>query len=442
MRLPACLVLLIVFASPLVADPPPAGARLEPAHEAVDVDAKKVTRLTVEFDRPMSTTGWSFCGGGPTFPKFAGQPRWTNRTTCVVDVVLEPDRDYSILLNCPAGGNFRSAKGVKAPPTPWKFSTLPAKLPNPRRQRALNRQALSALQDVLESKYSYYDLRDVDWRSLFRKNGKRVLASQTTRVWAANVGKMLAPAGDVHLYLRLDDRVIATGRRAVDPAFRIRVVANELAKKRQIGKQALAGKTADGIGYLLIASWSGALDIDGVEKALATLRGSKALIVDVRPNSGGDELLARRVAAWFVDGTRVYSKNRYRTGKGKKGFGPVLERKITGNTDDDKRYRGRVVVLTSRHVMSSCEAFVLMMQQADDCTVIGQRTYGSSANPKPHELPNGVTIVAPSWQAMLPNGTCFEGKGIEPDVEVKVDFAGLDARDPILERALEILREQ
>ena len=164
--------------------------------------------------------------------------------------------------------------------------------------------------------------------------------------------------------------------------------------------------------------------------------------MDVRPNSGGDEDLARRFAQWFVSDTKVYAKNRYRIRKGKKGFGPVLDRKITGNRAERKRFRGPVAVLTSRYVMSSCEAFVLMMKQADDCTVVGQRTYGSSGNPKPHELPNGVTIFIPSWQAMLPDGTCFKGVGVAPDVEVAVDSKELDKSDPILERALAILRSK
>ena len=51
------------------------------------------------------------------------------------------------------------------------------------------------------------------------------------------------------------------------------------------------------------------------------------------PNSGGNELLARQVAAWFVAGTRTYAKNRYRERAGKDGFGPVLERQIEGRAE-------------------------------------------------------------------------------------------------------------
>ena len=49
-------------------------------------------------------------------------------------------------------------------------------------------------------------------------------------------------------------------------------------------------------------------------------------------------------------------------------------------------------------------------------------------------------IVIPSWKALRPDGTCFEGEGIEPDIHVEVKDGDLNSRDPILERALEYLR--
>ncbi|MEM7203393.1 MAG: hypothetical protein AAF628_24230 [Planctomycetota bacterium] len=68
--------------------------------------------------------------------------------------------------------------------------------------------------------------------------------------------------------------------------------------------------------------------------------------------------------------------------------------------------------------------------------------FGSSGNPQAHELKNGVTVVVPSWQALRPDGSCFEGEGLAPDVEVAVEAADLNQRDVILERALEVLREK
>lgn len=227
--------------------------------------------------------------------------------------------------------------------------------------------------------------------------------------------------------------------RGFDPHYRTQLLPRYV-PVNPAGKRGLAGRTDDGIGYVMISAWSDPAEIDAIETALASLRDSKAIVVDVRPNSGGDELLARRVAAWFVDGTKPYAKNRYREKAGPDGFGAPLERAVTGNTDPAKQLALPVALLTSRYVMSSNESFVLMMRQACDCTVVGERTYGSSGNPKPFELSNGVTIFVPSWQDLRLDGTCFEGEGLAPDVEVAAERKDFEGSDPILDRALALLR--
>ncbi len=413
----------------------------EPDNYAADLDPKKVTKLVVTFDRPMNDSGWSFCGGGPNFPVFKGKPHWDTPKKIVVEVELVPDHEYQLSLNCPAATKFRSASGVALTPTPWSFSTAPEKLPDQAKQKAENRKALDALQKVLAESYSYYDLRVHSWEKLVHENESAILGAKTKRGWASAVAKMLSATEDIHLSLMLDQRTFATGRRAVDSLFRKQTVEHYVPLK-SASNSGLQGRTDDGVGYLMIGAWENAADTDAIEQALATLSNCKALVVDVRPNSGGDELLAQRIAAWFVDGTKVYGKNRYRVRAGKDGFGPILERSIKGNSDAQKRISVPVAVLTSRYVMSSNESFVLMMRQAKDCTVVGQRTFGSSGNPKPHDLPNGVKLVVPSWQDLRLDGSCFEGEGLAPDVEVSADAQTLDSKDPILEKALAILRDK
>jgi hypothetical protein len=426
-------------------DEPPRVLTLSPEHRDAEVDAVKTRRLVVVFDRDMLITGFSFCGGGPQFPPAAAgkKPRWQDRRICVMEVELEPDHVYELSLNCASGKSFRSAAGVPLSPRSWRFATLPAKLLPPAEQRRQNQRALEALREALEASYSYYDLRGLDWTAIFRKHEPAILASKSPRGWASAVGTMLEPTGDLHLYLRAGEEwSVPTGRRSVDPLHRGPLVRRYLKDVKQATGRVATGRTDDGIGYVMIAGWSAREDVDAVEAALTELRREKALIVDVRPNDGGDELLARRVAQWFVRGTKVYGRHRLRTGKGPRGFGAVQERPLTGNEDAEKRFDGPVAVLIGPYVMSSCESFVQMMEQAPDCTTVGRPTYGSSGRPVPHDLPNGVKIFIPSWQDLLPDGTCREGKGIAPDILVEVDPKQLGERDPILERALEVLRRK
>jgi hypothetical protein len=445
------LVIALVLATPTAIATPrrvlaqagdevPKVVTMEPENGAVDVDIKKVTKLVVTFDRPMFTRGWSLCGDGPNYPPLKGSPRWDTPKKLVVDVELEPGHDYELSLNCGAKG-IRSDKEVPLVPVPWTFSTAPEKLPNQATQKAENKKSFDALQDVLANSYSYYDLRVRNWKKLFQENEAAIVNAKTTRGWARAVAKMLAVTEDIHLYLRLGDRVFGTGSRAVDPLYR-RKLLDQYLPVEPAGDNGLQGRTSDGIGYVMIAAWENQAAISSIARALSGLRDCRALIVDVRPNAGGDEIMARSIAAWFVDGVKPYAKHRFREKAGADGFGSVTDRAVTGNAASDQRISVPIAVLTSRYVMSSNESFVLMLRQAKDCTVVGEPTYGSSGCPRPHEMPNGVTILVPSWQDMTLDGKCFEGVGLTPDVVVKLGPNDLESKDPILERALALLRDK
>jgi C-terminal processing protease CtpA/Prc len=202
-----------------------------------------------------------------------------------------------------------------------------------------------------------------------------------------------------------------------------------------------AGMFNDGIGYILISTWSRD-NTKAFEQAYLALRAFSrfsGLIVDVRPNGGGAEPLAQEFAGCFVDKPVVYAKHVYRAVDAPDGFTQPRERVLQPNKNRPQ-YRGKVAVLMGQANMSSCEAFLLMMKQVPRCKLIGARSYGSSGNPKPTDLGNGVTVLVPSWRAMTPQGKCFEGQGISPDIPVAATPSQLESGDPVVQAALEWLR--
>lgn len=72
--------------------------------------------------------------------------------------------------------------------------------------------------------------------------------------------------------------------------------------------------------------------------------------------------------------------------------------------------------------------------------MLGAATQGASGNPRPYDLGNGVTVYLPSWKSMLPDGTEFEGVGVEPDVQVPAVPQDFASHDPVLDAALKLLR--
>lgn len=76
-------------------------------------------------------------------------------------------------------------------------------------------------------------------------------------------------------------------------------------------------------------------------------------------------------------------------------------------------------------------------------TRIGDFTGGGSANPALRTLPNGWQYTVSRWIEYRPDGTTFEGVGIEPDIRVDISAADAAAlRDTIMDTAIAHLLEQ
>jgi len=94
-----------------------------PANGATDVDPAR-TEIRVTFDRPMKAGGWSFVGGGPTFPKTTGGAFYDGaRKVITLPVALVPNHRYEFWLNRGRFQAFRSEKGVALPSVHVTFTT-------------------------------------------------------------------------------------------------------------------------------------------------------------------------------------------------------------------------------------------------------------------------------------------------------------------------------
>jgi hypothetical protein len=102
---------------------PPKVVSMVPANGASGIDPA-VTEIRVTFDRPMDTTGYSFVGGGPTFPTTTGRASWTpDGKTVVLPVKLTPNHRYEFWLNSGRFQAFRSREGVVLPSVHVTFGT-------------------------------------------------------------------------------------------------------------------------------------------------------------------------------------------------------------------------------------------------------------------------------------------------------------------------------
>lgn len=410
---------------------------LSPPHLAIGVDAAACRQLTVTFDRDMDQGTPAVGGGGPGSPKVV-RTRWQDARTFVLEVELEADHAYGLELAGAEASGCRSSSGQSLRPAAWRFATRGQPLP-------AGAAALTAerLFQILERHYSYRDRLGIDWSDVAETHHDSLLSAPDGAALALRTAEVLATAQDPHISVRWNDTPIDTWQRTAIDNIDLRSVQKTFPKLDRIGRSGLQATTDDGIGYLYVPTFGREHreDFDLMIEALRKLRGRKALVLDLRANSGGDELLARRLAAFFVRGDKVYAAHRVRDPEATDGFRPREDRVIRGNEAPDV-FAGPVAVLTGPWNIAGSEAFLLMMKQAERAILIGTESYGSSGNPLPHTLHVGLQVMLPSWQALRPDGTMYEGEGIAPHIHVPTRPEQLLDADPVLQEALLRLRGQ
>lgn len=436
-------VLVVLSAAGAFAAPPKV-VETVPRNGDLNVDPG-LQEMRFVFDQDMSSGGYSICGGGPLFPRVIGRPRWADRRTLVARIRLEPDHEYELSINSPSYKNCRSAAGEPAVPYPVKFRTAGGPAPAEAKTvgAADNARAIRNLREAIDTQYSYRDLRKLDWTGLFTRYAPAMERAASPQEFAQAAAEMLSHAQDMHIWLEAGGKQVYSFRRAVEVNYNRSVLEKLIPGFRKRSAAVYTGRFDDGIGYILIDSWSPdhTEALEQAYEAIWEFSDAPGLVVDVRPNGGGAEPLAQDFAGCFIDKPVVYAKHVYRATDQPSGFSEPRERVLPPNKRRPK-YRGKVAVLMGPANMSSCEAFLLMMKQVPGCRLLGARSYGSSGNPKPVDLGNGVTVYLSSWKSLRPDGTCFEGEGLAPDFPINATQAELEFADPVLQAALILLRRR
>ncbi|MFA6564962.1 MAG: S41 family peptidase [Verrucomicrobiia bacterium] len=425
-----CVSSSLGAAADAAADAAPQVTTTQPDNGAVDV-SPDVKEIVVNFDQDMDRGDASFTGGGPEFPKLRGngKPFWRSARECVLPVELTANHTYVIGINSARHTGFRSAGGVPVQPLVLRFTMRAAT--SAMAASSAHADAAQRLRKAVEQCYSHRETRAVDWASLWPRFEPRLKAAASAREFAIIAGEMLAATRDPHIWLEVGGELVPAFRRNAPPNVAAELLPRLVAKWTQQNKVVATGWAAPRVAYIAIHSWSGKPGREAYEptfKALKEFRDAPALVVDVRLNSGGDDSIAREFAGCFIKHRVLYSRF-----VALDATSPT-ERWLEPNAMRP-HYGGKVAVLIGPVNMSSAESFVLMMKQSPAVKLVGQRTYGSSGNPKPHALGNGVTVYLPSWKEFAPDGTPIECKGIAPNVEVPF----LPSRDAVLEKAVAIL---
>ncbi|MDP4277999.1 MAG: S41 family peptidase [Bacteroidota bacterium] len=449
-------IVLIVMIYPItIAQNLPATPKLissVPAFGDCNVDTGAID-IIFKFDQDMNS-GITF-GKTSNFPELNGKPKWIDTKTLLLPVRLYPNKRYSLVLNNTYPMRFASALGMTLNPQELLFQTKPDNSNvKPSQKSNLNIKAFQEFQTFFPKEYSYASMRGIDWNVILKKNRNELEKAQSGSEFAIKLDRLLRIAEDPHLSIVFDGQLLPTKYlNAVEYNYNNKAVCGMLKDLKVAGNNSIFAGIIGNVGYISIGSWT--IDPNMLKyKAIGDTSNTEAsfdevltiltklpnLIVDVRSNSGGNEVFAKDFASRFINKSLPYEK--VMNYNDKTCLFDIEHTKTLEPSTKQMNYTGKIYVLTGPSVFSSNESFVLMMKQVQNAKLVGMKTYGGSGNPIPHKLSNGVIVNLPSWLAYTLDGKLIEGNGVEPDIEFKTTKKDFVTKDALLESVLMMINKK
>lgn len=312
--------------------------------------------------------------------------------------------------------------------------------------------------------YPFFKQHHVDWAAVAAAHRMAIGPTTDDQTLFRHFREMLAPLEDAHVWVEAPALGLEfSGWRP--PAARSEAIhqrALTIVEKRFLttplawycNRQLAFGMLPDGVGYLLIVSFenydknaetaaqTAALDaaLDDIFGKVAGLHG---LIVDIRLNGGGTEMLGLQIAARLTTVSYPASSKIFRIDPAD----PTKFSKpqpIMVTPSPRPGFYGPMVLLIGHDSVSAAEAFAMSLQGRRHKPVfIGENTQGVFSDVLIRHLPNGWRFGVPNEIYLNQHKQAYDITGVPPDLPTTLfTEADLEAeRDPALQAAMHAIDE-
>ena len=186
-----------------------------------------------------------------------------------------------------------------------------------------------------------------------------------------------------------------------------------------------ARRLEGGIGYIRFNIFALPL-MQKIRPAIRSMNDAPGIIIDLRGNPGGFGAMSNGIAGLMETKQTSLGTMRMRTGYMNFAVYP-----------QQNPFGGKVVILIDGGSASTSEIFAAGLQEIGRAVVVGERSMGAALPSLFQKLPTGALFQYAFADFKTPKGTLIEGRGVSPDVEVKMSRAELlKGRDPQLEAAI------
>ncbi len=293
--------------------------------------------------------------------------------------------------------------------------------------------------------YGMFAVRDINWDSIHDELRPRINQRTSNQQLYTVLSEMITPLNDIHVFLqptsdglpRYESNEFYRTHTAQQD-FSIEVIKqNYLPGLITIDDNFHYGILPGNIGYIHFSAFGMPVDFYKMqmEKVMKTLKDTKGIIIDIRNNGGGDDIVSRYIAGLFVTEKKLYMTT-------KKKNGPLHEEFTTpeywyADKQGSFQYTKPVELLTTRWSASAAETFTWAMNTQKQVTQIGDTTSGGFSDVIARELPNGWLYFVSVGDFRNADGKSEEGKGIAPDIYIVNTKEDIDSgKDKVLEFAM------
>jgi carboxyl-terminal processing protease len=228
-----------------------------------------------------------------------------------------------------------------------------------------------------------------------------------------------------------DTTVVLKIKRGTDSAFDVSIIRGVIAQREVIDK-VLAGGA---VGYIRVTGFS-----DNAARQFHTAvvadvaAGRKELIVDLRGNPGGYVTAARSIASEFLSSGPLFWEE---TADGTQTETDASDDPATTGAATDPAIH--LVVLIDGGSASASEIVAGALHDRKRATLVGQTSFGKGTVQQWIELPNTGALKLTIAKWLTPDKTWIHHFGIVPDVVVTTPPNAAPDKDPVLDKAVELL---
>lgn len=303
--------------------------------------------------------------------------------------------------------------------------------------------------------YSLFEVREHNWDSIYKVYKPQINMNTTDEELWQVFKEMISYLDDSHTLIlnpqeNFDEEIhlFVSGSEEIDLAedtFSLDLIEDKYLEnvKRIADVEEDVIKTYakiknENIGYIYLNSMESD-NLDFIDTMLISLKSTDAIILDLRNNKGGSDVLAAKIAGRFATSEQLIYTVEEKNGPNHNDFNNKIN--YYSKKEGVEFYNKPLIVLTDKITVSAAEVLLLHLKSFDQVIQIGNASAGDFSDTSMRRfLPNGWQYQYSIFKFLLPNGTSLDGIGHIPDILITNTVSNIkNEEDKVLEKAIEYI---